>query len=367
MRALRIAIVADGDPRSSRTNSGVAIGLLSALERRGDVKIVATIDSTPGPVVALLVSALSVRMSLSSWRNQKRKGRIATAARSRVRDRALARLSERPDVVVHVRNTYRPTPLPYVVFVDGTASLSQRFWPAWSLPERDYRARIELERTFFSSAVLVATAGRYVVDEIVQYYEQDPERVVAIGGGTNLELDTRELSSDRETVRFLFVGREFARKGGPELLRAFVKVHAERPHARLTVVGASGADPQLPGVEWLGFVSDRQRMRDLYLESDVFCLLSHHEPYGLAVQEALASGLACLVSDRGALSEIAGDAALVVNPRDDSEIVNALTRLVDDSSLRSTLAGNARARLTGLSWNDVAARLTQALRVRLAG
>lgn len=365
MNRLQVAIVADGDPRSVRTNSGVAAGLVAALDRRDDVEVVATIDSTPSRATALLLSATSVRLPLSSWRNQKRKGRAATAARSRVRDRALAQLESTPDVVVHVRNTYLPAELPYVVFIDGTASLSQRFWPAWSLPERDYRARIGLETSFFSSALLVATAGRYVVDEIVDYYGQDPQRVTAIGGGTNLELVTRDRDTDGAEVRFLFVGREFERKGGPELLRAFARVHAERPQTRLTVVGAPGADPGQPGVEWLGFVGDRQRMRDLYLESDVFCLLSHHEPYGLAVQEALASGLACLVSDRGALAEIAGDAALVVDPRSDAEVVDALIRLADDAALRASLSARAHARLAGLTWDDVASRLVAALRGRL--
>lgn len=363
---LRVCIVADGDPSSARTNSGVARGLLEALMNRPDIEVVGLIDSSPTRAESYALSVLSWRPQKAAWRNQKRKGRLATWARSRKRDRALERQSEPPDVVIHVRNTYLPTKTPYVVFIDGTASLSQRFWPDWRMSERAYETRVAQERRYFSQALLVATAGQHAAREVIDFYGQSPDRVIAVGGGTNIAAPERPPSRASGTsvgTRFLFIGKDFDRKGGPELLEAFARLRGAREDVTLEIIGPDATTAPLPaGVDWRGLITDRNLIAAAYQEADVFCLPSRYEPYGLVIQEALAYGLPCLVSDRGALAEIAGDAGLVVEAESVDSIHDGLRALADDRELRSRLGAAATIQLDGMSWESVADRMISRLR-----
>jgi glycosyltransferase involved in cell wall biosynthesis len=367
---MKLVVVADGDPRDSRTNSGVARGLLTALEDLPGIDVVGVIDSTPSAWTRRLVMVLSWRPDRHHWRNQGRKGRLATWARSTVRDRKLRRIEGDIDLVLHVRNVYRPTRRPYVAFQDGTSSLSQRYWPTWQMSARDYRRRVEMERRYFERAILVATAGGFVAREIAEQYGIASGRVIAVGGGVNRT--SSHLEAGGRTSRgfasgeahFLFVGVNFERKGGHELLDAFEQLRSIRPDTALTIVGPRSVPPRpLPaGVQWLGFVSDRDEIARIYSDADIFCLPSRYEPYGLVIQEALAHGLPCIVSDRGALPEIVGRAGLVVAAEDVDALKAAMLELVDDAGLRKQLAEAADEELQGKTWNDVAARLIRGIR-----
>ncbi|WP_442574759.1 glycosyltransferase family 4 protein [Microbacterium sp. F51-2R] len=323
------------------------------------------IDSSPTKAESYALSILSWRPQKAAWRNQKRKGRLATWARSRKRDRALARQIERPDVVIHVRNTYLPANTPYVVFIDGTASLSQRFWPDWRMSERAYETRVAQERRYFSQALLVATAGQHAAREVIDFYGQAPDRVVAVGGGTNITAPERapvRVSGTADGTRFLFIGKDFDRKGGPELLQAFSRLRGSRDDVTLEIIGPEATTTPLPtGVAWRGFITDRDLIGAAYREADVFCLPSRYEPYGLVIQEALAYGLPCLVSDRGALAEIAGDAGLIVEAESVDSIHDGLLALAGDGELRRRLGAAAITRLDGMSWEAVADRMLSRL------
>lgn len=365
MDALRLCIVADGDPSSPRTNSGVSRGLIDAFSRRSDVEVVGLVDSSPSRVESYALAALSWRPQKAAWRNQKRKGRLATWARSRKRDRALLRLNQAPDLVIHVRNTYLPAPVPYVVFIDGTASLSQRFWPDWRMSQRAYESRVAQERRYFSDAVLIATAGEHAAREVVDFYDQAGDRVRAVGGGTNVSIPSDEgahVSTPKSAVNYLFIGKDFDRKGGPELLQAFSRLRGTRDDVTLTIIGPGAPSGALPdGVDWRGFIADRDAIAEAYREADVFCLPSRYEPYGLVIQEALAYGLPCLVSDRGALAEIAGAAGVVVRAESADSIYEGMKSLAERPDLRQSLADAAPSRLDGMSWDAVADRMIRGI------
>lgn len=152
---LRIAVVADGDPSDPGTNSGVAAGLVGALDDRPDVQVVATVDATPrlGPLWLLNV-LLSFHPSRDQWRRRFHKGALGARLRSRARDRGL--LDAPPfDLLIHVRNTYLPPDAAHVAFIDGTTALAEAGWPEWSLGRRAAERRMRRERRQFESALRV--------------------------------------------------------------------------------------------------------------------------------------------------------------------------------------------------------------------
>jgi glycosyltransferase involved in cell wall biosynthesis len=106
-------------------------------------------------------------------------------------------------------------------------------------------------------------------------------------------------------------------------------------------------------VQWLGWV-EPALLPTLYQLSQGLLLPSLFESYGLPVAEALAAGCPVLTADRYGTKEIAGDAALLVNPESVEDISSGLTRLIEDDALRSRLTAAGRERMRGITWRRCA-------------
>ncbi len=93
-----------------------------------------------------------------------------------------------------------------------------------------------------------------------------------------------------------------------------------------------------------------EELRALYQGATLFLFPSLDEGFGLPVHEAMASRLPAIVSDRGALPEVAGDAALVVDPLSIEEIVNAILQILESSTLQKQLIGKGLDQIKTFSW-----------------
>jgi glycosyltransferase involved in cell wall biosynthesis len=82
----------------------------------------------------------------------------------------------------------------------------------------------------------------------------------------------------------------------------------------------------------------------------VFAFPSLDEGFGIPVLEAMAHGVPVLSSTRGALPEVCGDAAVLVDPFREDDIAQALEALIRDQSLRARLVSAGRARAAEFSW-----------------
>jgi glycosyltransferase involved in cell wall biosynthesis len=114
----------------------------------------------------------------------------------------------------------------------------------------------------------------------------------------------------------------------------------------------------------LGQPTDRE-LAALMAGADAFCLPSLYEGFGLTVLEAMACGAAVVVSDRGALPELVGDAAVVVEPTT-MAVTAALRRLLTDPVEARALAGAAAARARRFTWERTAAGWLAVLRAAAA-
>jgi len=153
-----------------------------------------------------------------------------------------------------------------------------------------------------------------------------------------------------EDVLVLSVARLVPEKGLDDLLRAV----AEAGNSRLRLV-AVGEGPERDALVELarelgvrltlpGHVAEAE-LAQMYVDADVFALLSRHEPWGVAVNEAAASGLPLLLSDRvGAASDLLhdGENGFIVRSGDVHEAATALNRLAADPALRRAMGARSR-------------------------
>jgi glycosyltransferase involved in cell wall biosynthesis len=156
---------------------------------------------------------------------------------------------------------------------------------------------------------------------------------------------------------FLFVGTLQPRKNLGRVLRAFARLSGAGDGAIvLALAGAAGhGSPELrrqvhelgldQRVRWLGYVP-RADLPALYAHATAFVFPSLYEGFGLPVVEAMAWGAPVITSSASSLPEVAGDAAILVDPYDVEGLARSMERVLADPGLRDDLiaAGHARAR-----------------------
>ncbi len=152
----------------------------------------------------------------------------------------------------------------------------------------------------------------------------------------------------------LFIGTVEPRKNVPGLIAAYERLLAIDPNApslviagRIPAGGASllAARPAAAArIERRGYVSDAERAR-LYETASMLVLPSFDEGFGVPVAEAMSVGVPVVISTAGSLPELAGDAALAVDPGDRDGLAAAMRRLLIDAPLRRRMidAGIRRA------------------------
>ncbi len=177
-------------------------------------------------------------------------------------------------------------------------------------------------------------------------------------------------AAEPETGRgryLLCVGTLEPRKNVDRLLRAHAALTRTATDVRLVVAGPRGwkdeetvaAMAARNDVAYLGPVGP-QRLAALYGGALAVAYPSRGEGFGLVAIEAMAHGKALVVGAETTCADIAGDAALCVDPNDDDAILEALRALVDDEALRARLGAAGRERAAAYTW-ERAARETRAV------
>jgi glycosyltransferase involved in cell wall biosynthesis len=219
--------------------------------------------------------------------------------------------------------------------------------------------------------------------DLVEILDVPPERIDVIYLGTDLRAPGPEVPASLGRLelppRFLLtVGTREPRKNLPSVLRA---VHRLLPKLRerdvyLCLAGGSRWKYQEADrlVEELGLedrvvslgFAPRECLPHLYARSLAFLYPSFYEGFGLPVLEAMACGAPVVTSTSSSLPEVAGDAALMVDPHSVDELAHAIERLLDDEALRADLVRRGRERASLFSWDQTALETLAVFR-KLAG
>ena len=234
-----------------------------------------------------------------------------------------------------------------------------------------------------SADVVVANCS-YIREATTRVFGIPPERVVTVPEA--VDHATFNPQSDQDVFKatlvkygvekpyLLFVSSLWPHKNAHGLIEAFAILLARFhvPH-KLVIVGGlptrnyhleldrrvknHGIERQ---VQFVGHVADRREIRDLYVGADVFAYPSYLETFGLTVLESMACGTPVVASNRGSLPEVAGDAALLVDPDDHEGLANAIWTLVNDKTKRQIYIARGLGRAQEYTWERTAGETLRA-------
>lgn len=161
----------------------------------------------------------------------------------------------------------------------------------------------------------------------------------------------------------LFLGSLEPRKNLPGLLSAWNQISDDFTNTWLIIAGDTDRvfqDVKFPSpgkrVHFLGYIPEVQ-LPGLYAGASFFVLPSIEEGFGLPALEAMSCGTPVITSKAGALPEIVGDAALLVNPLRVDEIGEAMRSLLSSKRLQSDLKQKGLEQVRGFTWDRTAERI----------
>lgn len=219
----------------------------------------------------------------------------------------------------------------------------------------------------------IVTVSEFSRRRIIDRVGADPAKVVVIGNGVAEDFRPQPpeaIACTRAALGlparyFLLQATSDRRKNLAGALRAWRSALPSLPEelwlvvsgnpARAHVFGAAEATEPPPRTLFVGYVSD-ERLVPLMAGAEAFLFPSLYEGFGLPIVEAMACGTAVLTSDATATKEVAGDAAVLVDPAADASIAKGLVDLANDAALRARLSEAGLRHAACFSWDDAARR-----------
>jgi glycosyltransferase involved in cell wall biosynthesis len=274
-------------------------------------------------------------------------------ATSRFIQRLAHRLSRKLKPAFTVQTTTRfdasGGEVPHFTIIDITlASSRQSYRDLFHSSEHALDRLHNFQQKVYSDSCGVFAMGRYVRDSLIRDYGVPAQRAFAIGAGPNIRLGERSAIIDTHNI--LFVGTDWIRKGGPDLLAAFRQVRQKHEQAVLTIVGCS---PEIdePGVNVIGRVPP-ETLHRYFNEARIFALPTVHEAFGVVFVEALHFGLPIIGTTVGAVPEMVEDGVngFVVQPGKAEAISTALDKLLGDDELARRMGEASYRKSAQFTW-----------------
>lgn len=222
----------------------------------------------------------------------------------------------------------------------------------YSTPE--FRRRFAAQaRDAAAASDLIVAVSEFTASQIQNYLHIPRSRIRVIHHG----LMPRAIPDlPRENI-VLCVGAIQKRKNQAALVRAF---RALPDGWTLVLAGSQGFDaaetlaaiaesPCSNRIRVTGYLSEEQ-LAAWYARARIFAFPSLDEGFGMPVVEAMAAGVPVITANRSALPEVAGEAALLVDPASGDELASAMARLAGDADLQARLIALGKARAARFTW-----------------
>ena len=237
---------------------------------------------------------------------------------------------------------------------------------------------------FAAKATRIATVSEFSKKDISQNYKIDPAKIDVVYNGINEEFEPIDDNQKTEIRKkfsggknyFLFVGSLHPRKNIPRLINAFelfkkesgsdYKLLLAGPH----FWGLSDIYKSMEGLAckndiiFTGRLNDKD-LADVMASAFALTFVPYYEGFGIPLVEAMACNIPTIASNCTSMPEIVGDAALLVNPFEISEIKNAMLKLYNNAAMREQLVKKGTERKNNFSWDKSAELLWKSVEMTM--
>lgn len=284
----------------------------------------------------------------------------------------------KPDIIHCTANTaplYCPAPLLLtlhdIIFLEKTdlnGSLYQNagnIYRKWIVPAVVKKAR------------LIITVSEFEKQVIVDRLRLDPEKVRVIYNGVGERFHPSYATEDIERFReanrlpkdfILFLGNTAPKKNAATMIRAYVE-YCDKNNTAIPLVitdydkapvekalSRHNRSSLINQIIFPGYVP-AEKMPLLYNCAALFVYPSLRESFGMPILEAMACGIPVVASNTSAMPEIAGDAAMQVNPESFQDIANAMATMLSDKALLDQYVQKGKERAQRFNWKNAALAL----------
>jgi glycosyltransferase involved in cell wall biosynthesis len=377
------------------TYSGVPELLFARLAKKNDiVKIFDSNLSKPLRRYSHLKSYLRTAIALhdlpthpTQWRQLTDKNKWRWVKETELCEREINCLKDNIDFVLQIGSKHgvckKEPVVPYVVYTDGTRAISEREFPMGRLwpSEVEKAARMKLETELYQNASVVFTFSNFARMSVITDYGIEDNKVATVYAGANLREIPLTLDKDYSNKTILFVGKDFYRKGGPTLIKAFKEVKKVVKDAKLVIVsepnlnfpsrihtvfdffGIKVSKPKinLPDLIFKSQVPYEELIQ-LYKDASIFVMPSIQENFGHVFLEAMAYKTPCIGTTVDAMPEIIeeGKTGFLVPPNDYKQLSDRLILILEDENMMKQMGEQGRKRVEKyFTWDLVVDRMTK--------
>ncbi len=261
------------------------------------------------------------------------------------------------------RSEYMPSP--------REASITKKHLPAKAksvIRSLYYSGRYKLHYNNFSKANLVLSISENTTDSLENLLHIPRHKIITIPLAPVFNSSTPKRPHLPELDRFIFyIGATDARKRVQDLIKAFDRAHSKNGALELILAGKEFSNPKkIPNqsildaisespysssIHYLGFVTDSEKLW-LYQNAEAFVFPSTYEGFGLPIIEAMQSGCVAIGYNNSSIPEVSGNAALLVETGNISQLTNAISTVISDHTYRDNLRRAGLRQSEKFSWHS---------------
>lgn len=234
---------------------------------------------------------------------------------------------------------------------------------------------------FAKMAKKIITVSEFCKKDIAKHYRIDPDKIKVAYNG--VDISVKKPSSDeivlvrkkykQEKPYFIFIGALYPRKNLVNQLKAFdLLLEKTGKDLELIVVGKSYPESESifeihqqlkhkKAIRFLGRIEPREDVNALLAGAEACTYVSNFEGFGLPVLECMQLGVPVITSNISALPEVAGDAALLVDPSSIHDIADAYEKLLSNTTISQQLIEKGFSQYKKFTWEDTAKRVGEEL------
>jgi len=274
------------------------------------------------------------------------------------------------DAVIEMGDIGITEDIPFYLYQDLSLDLIIKYFqennghvPGWELFNlEDLYKRKEWQMKVYKKCAGVFTMSRWLTDSLIRDTGLLPEKVYVVNAGINVKPITNDYfveSRNKKEKIILFIGRCFFQKGGSLVVKAFKFLRKNySPNIKLVIAGPKSWPLREKIPEGIIFLGDTswETLRKYYMMTDVFCMPSYFEGFGIVFLESLSHGIPCIGRNIQAMPEVItpGVNGYLLNNEDEEELAMLLVKVLEDDEMKNRVEKMSKSYQDYYSWNRVA-------------